>query len=110
LDDQDDLDGDFWESMDKGKEEEGLNRKNSEIKCMCCNVRSIMNKGKREELRLLMTEKGIAIVGVTESWTHEEIGDAEINIKGYTVFRRDREVDKGGKKRGGGVLLYVRND
>jgi len=69
-----------------------------------------MNKGKREEFRHLMSEKGLAIVGVTESWAHEEIGDAKINIKGYSVFRRDRDVDEGGMKRGGGVLLYVRND
>ena len=44
----------------------------SEIKCMCTNVRSIMNKGKREELQNLLFEKGIAILGVTESWAHED--------------------------------------
>ncbi len=82
----------------------------SELRCMCCNVRSIMNKGKRDELQHIMDEKKIAILGVTESWTHEEIGDAEINIRGYNIFRRDRDFDTGGKKRGGGVLLYVRND
>ena len=81
----------------------------SELRCMCCNVRSIMNKGKRDELQHILIEKKIAILGVTESWTHEEIGDAEVNIKGYSIFRRDRDFDTGGKKRGGGVLLYVRN-
>jgi len=91
--------------MEKVNIEEGINRNNSEIKCMCCNVRSIVNKGKIEDLRLLMSAKGLAIVGVTESWAHEEIGDAEINIKGCSVFRRDRDVDKGGKKRGEGTII-----
>ena len=34
----------------------------SEITCMCTNVRSIMNEGKREELQNLLFEKGIAIL------------------------------------------------
>ena len=82
----------------------------SELKCMCCNVRSIMNKGKKDELQHLLYEKKIAILGVTESWTHEEIGDAEINIKGYSIFRRGRDFDERDSRRGGGVLLFVRND
>ena len=57
-----------------------------------------------------MYEKKIAILGVTESWTHEKIGDAGININGYSIFRRDRDFDKRDRRRGGGVLLYVRND
>lgn len=82
----------------------------SDIKCMCTNIRSIMNKGKKEELQNLLIEKGIAILGVTESWAHEDIGDAELNMEGYKVFRRDRDFDNVKNRRGGGVLLYVQND
>ena len=39
-----------------------------------------------------------------------KISDAELNMTGYNVFRRDRDFDKVKKKRGGGVLLYVRDD
>jgi hypothetical protein len=68
-----------------------------------------MNKGKREELQCLLDEKEISIAGITESWAHDEIDDGELKMKGYNVFRRDRKFDKG-KTRGGGVLLYVRDD
>ena len=44
------------------------------------------------------------IVGVTESWTCDSIVDAELELEGYNVFRKDRPTDN----RGGGVLLYVR--
>jgi ribonucleases P/MRP protein subunit RPP40 len=46
------------------------------------------------------------VVAITESWTMDEIGDAEINLMGYVVFRCDRPV----KARGGGVLLYVKEE
>jgi hypothetical protein len=69
---------------------------------MYTNLRSIMNKEKKDELLLRMTIGRVDILAVTESWTHPEIGDAEINIEGYKVFRRDRT-----KTKGGGVLIYV---
>lgn len=45
------------------------------------------------------------IICVTESWTNDSLGDDEIKLDGYTLFRRDREVDS----KGGGVLMYVRD-
>ena len=87
-----------------------MNTNISEIKCMCTNVRSIINKGKREELQCLLFEKGIAKLGVTDSWANEDISDAELNKIGYNVFQKDIDFDKVRKKRGGGVLLYVRDD
>lgn len=75
------------------------------LKCMFTNMRSIMNGNKREELAGRMGEEKIDVLGVAESWTHAEIGDEEIEIVGYKVYRRDRK-----NGRGGGVLLYVRED
>lgn len=68
-----------------------------------------MNNCKMEELRLLVQNNRLDIVGITESWLHEGIGEAEIGIPGFTVFRRDRVIGMGGRQRGGGVLLYVNN-
>ena len=79
-----------------------------DLKCMYTNIRSILNRNKKEELMGILTEHKIDILGITESWTHTEIGDAEINLMGYQVFRKDRKMDNGKKTRGGGVLLYVR--
>jgi len=45
------------------------------------------------------------VIGITESWTHENVLDSELNISGFQLFRCDR---KNGLK-GGGVLLYVRD-
>ena len=50
-----------------------------------------------------MKEENIDVLGVAESWTNDKILDAEIAISGYEMFRKDR-MDK----RGGGVLLYVK--
>ena len=41
-------------------EEEGITS-SSDLRCMCCNVRSIMNKGKRDELQHILVEKKIAV-------------------------------------------------
>lgn len=77
---------------------------------MFTNLRSIMNKNKREELERRLLDGKYDILGITESWTHEEVEDAEIALRGYKVFRRDRDKLKSEKVRGGGVLLYVKED
>jgi len=45
------------------------------------------------------------IIAISESWTNESIGDSELNLTGYTLFRKDRELDI----KGGGVLMYVKD-
>ena len=60
---------------------------------------------KIDELELYIVEEKPDLICITESWTNETIGDAEINFSGYTLFRKDRK-----NRVGGGVLLYVRNN
>ena len=43
------------------------------------------------------------IIGITESWTNNDITDAEFGVAGYVMFRKDRMG-----RRGGGVLLYIK--
>lgn len=45
------------------------------------------------------------VIGVTETWFHNEICDAEISLPGFNVIRSDR-IDG----RGGGVALYLHSD
>jgi len=45
------------------------------------------------------------VVAVTESWINKNIQDSEISIPSYSLFCRDRPVDR----EGGGVLLYVKS-
>ena len=68
---------------------------------MCLNARSIVNK--MGELRLMVEDVEPDIIGITETWTKPDMGNAEFSLKGYQMFRKDREV-----RRGGGVALYIK--
>ena len=50
-----------------------------------------------------MSENQLDIIGFTESHLKNNINDAEIEIQGFTMIRRDRADGYGG------VLLYIRN-
>ena len=78
----------------------------NKIKCMYSNARSIVNK--REELELCVEQNRYDIMGFTESWLNEAIDDAEIELPGYKIFRKDRKSDI--KTRGGGVILYIKDE
>jgi len=45
------------------------------------------------------------IVCVTESWATPLINDSELQIPGYTMYRKDRGTIR--DARGGGVLIYI---
>ena len=45
-----------------------------------------------------------AVLAVSETWLDGSIMDAEIELVGYTVIRKDRN------RNGGGVCLYIRSD
>lgn len=47
---------------------------------------------------------GIHLITLSETWVHQTINDAELEIPGCTLFRRDR-----GSK-GSGLALYKRNN
>jgi len=77
---------------------------NNNLTCIYVNARSIMNKLLWLEAVIEATSPDI--VGITESWSHDGILEAELELAGYNLYREDR---KGGMK-GGGVLLYVRSE
>ena len=72
-----------------------------EIKCVCLNARSILNK--KNELDIMVDDIKPHIIGITESWANNDITDAELGLGGYVMFRKDRMG-----RRGGGVLLYIK--
>ena len=80
--------------------------KQSKLKCVCMNARSVVNKIK--ELKLLVEEENVDVVAITETWLNETITDEEMNISGFVLFRRDRNDPI--KRRGGGVAMYVKNE
>ena len=59
---------------------------------------------KKNESNIMVHDSDPHIIGITESWPHKDISDAELGLDGYVMFRKDRIG-----KRGEGVLLYVRD-
>ena len=76
----------------------------SKLHCISLNARSLPSKMDS----LLCTVEALKpyVIGVSESWTNNEISDGELNIEGYDLYRKDRN---NGHK-GGGVLLYVKSN
>ena len=72
-----------------------------EIKCVCLNASSIINK--KNKLNIMVDDIKPDIIGITESWAKNDITYAELGLKGYVMFRKDRIG-----RRGGGVLLYIK--
>ena len=71
----------------------------SEIKCVCLNGRSIINK--KNELNIIVDD--IKPKKITESWANNDITDVALGLEGYVMFRKDRMG-----RRGGGVLLFIK--
>ena len=77
------------------------NTSESGIKCVCLNVRSIINK--KTELNSMVDDTKPHIIGITESLANSDITDAELGLEGYVMFTKDRMG-----RSGGGVLLYIK--
>lgn len=75
-----------------------------QLRFLYCNARSLNNK--LEHLSALAELYDPDIIGISETWLQEHISNAEIDLRGYEVFRNDRQ---NGRK-GGGVMLYVKSD
>ncbi len=69
------------------------------------NIRDIMSKTKKDDLKAIILFHQFDIFAVTETWLEEEIEDGEIDIPGYILLRNDRPPPK----KGGGVLMYIRD-
>ena len=58
---------------------------------------------KIDELRQSVILHGYDIISVMETWATAGINDAELSIEGFSMYRVDRKVT-----RGGGVVLYIK--
>ena len=68
------------------------------------NARSIMNKMAALEASIL--EYDPDVIGITESWTTENHLQSELQLEGYTGYRKYRMMCEWSK--GGGVLIYMK--
>jgi hypothetical protein len=67
------------------------------------NSRGLRSKSKRFFCTASTYDYDLIIL--TETWLHKNISSAEFFDASYTVFRRDRDI-----KRGGGVLIALKNE
>ena len=73
-----------------------------EIKCVCLNARSIINK--KNELNIMVDDIKPHIIGITESLANNDITYAELGLDGYVMFRKDRIG-----RRGRSVIIHQGN-
>jgi hypothetical protein len=76
------------------------------IKFAHVNVRDILTKTKKDDVRIIIQQYNFDVFVVSESWLKPTIEDDEIFIPNYNIIRRDRPGDK----KGGGLLIYVKED
>jgi len=67
------------------------------------NAQSIVNK--LAELRAIVYQHSPEIIGIADTWYNKEVGNAELHLQGYDLFRNDHVCGVGG-----GVMLFVRSD
>ena len=103
------------ETRSKGGGPNGLNRRGAQgrlsvnglLKFIEINACSLRNK--KNDLRDLAQAKDLKLISVTETWCKDWMSDGSLSLDGYTMYRCDRKEANGGAK-GGGTILYVRND
>ena len=71
-------------------------------KCICLNARSILNK--RSDPDFMRADIEPDIIGITESWAHKDIVDAELMLAGYVMFQKHKQ-----DRKGGGVIMYIKD-
>ncbi|TWW71072.1 hypothetical protein D4764_17G0005550 [Takifugu flavidus] len=75
------------------------------------NANSLCNK--MDELKLLMRIKDFStscVLCFTETWFRKETPDSALLLKGFQLFRADRDLALSGKRAGGGVCFYINSD
>ena len=87
------------------KKGESLRSNTASVSILYTNAQSIVNK--INELRSVAANIKPDIILINETWTHQDITNAYLHIKGYEISaRKDRSDTLDG--RGGGLLVYNR--
>ena len=64
--------------------------------------------GKIDQLRIAVEGSGVDIVTLSETWVKGFLDSQLLSLKGYTMLRQDRNLEKVGKKNGGGLMTHIR--
>jgi Reverse transcriptase (RNA-dependent DNA polymerase) len=75
----------------------------SSLKITHINAQSLVDADHFSEFQTLFGDSKFDVIAISETFLKPTIPDSFIELPGYTVYRNDRKV-----KRGGGVAVYVR--
>lgn len=81
---------------------------NKDINVYYQNIRGINSK--IETFNLNVLNNNYDIIALTETWLNSNVNSSELFDNRYTVFRSDRDFNITKKKRGGGVILAIKNE
>ena len=59
-----------------------------DLTCYYTNARSVFNK--LTEVKHLVRQNNLKIIGITETWVSEEMTDAELHLEHFDLYRIDR--------------------
>ena len=79
------------------------------MRIIFCNARSVLSK--IDQIKILLFDEKPHIFCITETWLNKDISSSILNVENYYIdddFRIDRTDTLHG--RGGGLLIYARND
>jgi len=74
------------------------------VKVLYTNVGSLTSGTKREELKMLIDQENIDIIGITETWGKPTIVDTEMKIPGFKLYRKKQSCSKSYNRRRGGII------
>ena len=67
-----------------------------------------------DHIRLLRstnrTVSNCCVLVFTETWLNDNIPDSAVQLEQLACYRADRAIVKGGKSRGGGICVYIRDE
>ena len=82
-------------------------RKCKGFKMVHLNVRSLLKK--MDQIRLITEGSEVDVLTISETWLKPHLGTALVELDGYQTFRQDRNNNVKSKRRGGGLISYVRD-
>ena len=78
------------------------------FKLLHMNVRSLTKK--MDQIRVMLHDLNIDIITLSETWLNEAVNSKTVALQDYTLYRQDRNFKAVTKKRGGGLLTYIRSE
>ena len=78
------------------------------FKLLHLNVRSIIKK--IDQIRIMFHESNLDVITLSETWLSEDVNSKSVTLEDYILYRQDRDFKAVAKKRGGGLLTYIRKE